>query len=196
MNPELFDTEIEKTNSQSDKKKLFLYKIHGSLTWKKDYESRIVKIPHVENLLESESFSGITLVSPTRTPKDDECIEPFKTLIEKFAERIELCDVCIVIGYSFRDSLNETFRKFLANDGKLLIVISPTASLDIDKNFLNNNTSKAIILPERYHCQLIKNGVEEIIEHSIMLINYSVSAETIDDIIKIIEGYLSPNLGS
>jgi len=43
------------------------------------------------------------LIAPTISPKDGHEKEPFKTIRQKFINYLEIADVCIVIGFSFRD---------------------------------------------------------------------------------------------
>ena len=77
------------------------------------------------------------MVRPTLSPKEEEQIEPFKTLFYKFKEKINKSKVCIVIGYSFRDrGINEIFDSFTKQGGRLIIV-SPDATKEFTENFIN-----------------------------------------------------------
>ena len=190
FNLQSFGTENE-SEIASSKKRLFLYKLHGSLTWKKFSDSKIIKMLYNEDHPQKDAINGITLVSPTRTPKDTESDPPYTELIELFKNRIQDFDVCIVVGYSFRDSLNEKFMDFLSKKEKLLIVISPEATPNIMMNFLKKKIMlSSEIPPEAYKCEQIKEGIQFINEPNILLINNYMSSETIDDILRIICGFL------
>jgi len=66
------------------------------------------------------------IIAPTLSPKTASQIEPYKSILEKFIERLDNSDVCIVIGTSFRDEiLAKKFVDFIEK-GKHLIIISPS----------------------------------------------------------------------
>jgi hypothetical protein len=97
---------------------VYLYKLHGSLNWKRhkiydieatSEERRSYDSNYVENLL----------VYPTLSPKDGAEVEPYKTIREEFRKYMEGADLCIVIGFSFRDMhINTIFSDFLKNVGR------------------------------------------------------------------------------
>jgi hypothetical protein len=119
---------------EPDMTNVYLCKLHGSLSWKKHKlygieatteERRSLDPNYVENLL----------VYPTVSPKDGQEIEPYRTIREEFRKYMETADVCIVIGFSFRDEhINSVFREFFER-GKHLMVISPSAEANIFQNF-------------------------------------------------------------
>ena len=54
------------------------------------------------------------VIKPSRSPKEEEGDQPVRTLINEFKERIEKSNICIAIGYSFRDEgINEVFDGFM-----------------------------------------------------------------------------------
>jgi hypothetical protein len=83
------------------------------------------------------------LIYPTLSPKSDSG-EPFSTILKEFKTKMmDDVDVCIVIGFSFRDGyINEVFKDFANKDtrGKTrkIIVISPSAGQNFFKNIVGN----------------------------------------------------------
>jgi len=116
---------------------IFLYKLHGSLNWKEHIDEGIVRT-NEESKPDDHNFLKNVVIYPTLSPKIEEETEPHRTIINRFRSRMDESEVCIVIGYSFRDSLNVVFEKFVKN-GKLLIIISPSAVDDFCKNMLGKN---------------------------------------------------------
>lgn len=113
---------------------IYLYKLHGSLNWKEHVKHGIVKT-NEESKPKDSKFIKNMLIYPTLHPKSEELQKPFSTIIDEFAKQMETLDVCIVIGFSFRDGFNNVFEKFVEN-GKALFVISPTGH----ENFMSNQT--------------------------------------------------------
>lgn len=130
-NKEHFDKKI---NSETEIP-IYLYKIHGSLNWEWD-GSKIVKTkdkPHFDGPSGKNMY-----IAPTISPKDQAAKDPFNTINLRFNENLLDSDLCIVVGFSFRDQhINDNFEKFLES-GKTLIVLSPHGKLDYSKNFKGN----------------------------------------------------------
>ena len=127
---------------KQNRKCIFLYKLHGSLNWKRHKRYDIIKLEGVEKIMKNDwQYSDDLLVKPTLSPKEEEGEEPFRTLISKFDEKLRENDVCIIIGYSFRDRrINEILHKFLT-ERKKLVIVSPSASRNFDKNFVPLNSA-------------------------------------------------------
>lgn len=111
--------------------KVFLYKLHGSLSWQKidvGGERAIAEKPD-----ESAPRSGIpdTYIRPSLDVKNEAAqVEPYAAIHRKFAKLLPSFDACIVIGCSFRDEhIFKEFIEFIRHGG-VLIAISPTASVD------------------------------------------------------------------
>ena len=122
--------------SDSNKTHIFLHKLHGSLDWQDD-NKRIFKTKmEAKSAIETQRN---VLIYPTLSPKEEEQQEPYKSLIHRFKKFVQNSDVFIVIGYSFRDSLNDTFLDFLKKGNKKLIVISPSASDEVHSNLLEKD---------------------------------------------------------
>jgi hypothetical protein len=118
-----------------------LYKLHGSLNWKYHKQLGVVKTSE-ESISSDNNYTRNIVVMPTLSPKDEEVEEPFHTLRSLFENYMKTADVCIVIGFSFRDNLHHIFNEFIAR-GKTLIVISPTAISDFHKNLLKETPSQS-----------------------------------------------------
>jgi hypothetical protein len=105
---------------------VFLHKLHGSLDWKQLQNGKIIKTSE-ESKPADPRYNQNMVIYPTLSPKEEELLEPYNTIIQRFKKFMKSADMCIVIGYSFRDALNETFLDFLRKDDSKLIIISPTA---------------------------------------------------------------------
>lgn len=155
-NPLLFD-------ENTDRKCITLYKLHGSLNWKQHKKHGIVKLDVEKIMKDNWEYDDDLLIKPTLTPKEEEGYEPFKTLFSHFDERIKRDNTCVVIGYSFRDRrVNEIFNEFLKGGNKLVIV-SPTASEDFNKNFVtkfNKDSYSCVFIEE----ELNFDGAEKLTE--------------------------------
>jgi SIR2-like domain len=144
-NPTTFD-EVNIDNSiDNSNVHIFLYKLHGSLSWKL-YEGRdIIKYAKGEFNVKNEFITDNALIAPTLTTKNEEKKEPFATLINKFLDYMNKTNISIVIGFSFRDEyITEIFRNYLTR-GKLLIVVSPSA-----KDNLKRSTALSEFLEQEY----------------------------------------------
>ena len=103
-------------NSDADKC-VKLYKLHGSLSWQKHNEKIICATDH-----KLEDMENNVIIYPYLSPKEYESSLPFDDLIAKFKEFMDdATNICIVIGFSFRD-FKDIFAKFLNNNGKLIII--------------------------------------------------------------------------
>ena len=118
-----------------------IYKLHGSLNWKKIDGDIIRQDKEEQNRVESENI----LIYPTLDPKDGLDVEPFASINDKFKVHMGIVDVCVVVGYSFRDShINDIFKEFVKS-GKELIIISPTVESDLkDIDFISDKNSTLI----------------------------------------------------
>jgi hypothetical protein len=122
-----------------------LYKLHGSLTWKVHKFLGVIKSTGRESIDNSDMILENALIAPTKSPKDEETKEPFTTLIKEFKNKLMEMDVCIVIGFSFRDdNINEIFREFL-NNGKCMITVSPQARKHVYVDLLNDKIPEIIV---------------------------------------------------
>lgn len=120
-------------------KKIFLYKIHGSLNWIHDGSPEIVKTSEIT--FDGPSGSNI-YIAPTISPKDHIDRPPYNTFIEEFKKNLQNSDVCVVIGFSFRDDyVNDKFKEIIKS-GKHLIIISPHCQVSCSENLYKNKNMK------------------------------------------------------
>ena len=116
---------------------MYLYKLHGSPDWKRHKKHGIVATGEEAPSLDPK-YTEPMLVYPTLSPKVGKERDPYMTIRRKFKEELlAKTDVCIVIGFSFRDEhISLIFTHFLKSIGKTLIVLSKSAEENIDKNLL------------------------------------------------------------
>ena len=97
----------------------------------------------IERMPTEEEVSGATrrykrnvLIYPAQ--KNYEIGEPFRRLMRYFNEILNQHDMCLVIGFSFRDPfINNTLLDFLrANRKRRLVVVSPNATKNVDENLI------------------------------------------------------------
>ena len=114
-----------------------LYKLHGSLDWRETEDNRIERMPTEEEVSKTtRRYKRNILIYPAQ--KSYAIGEPFKPLMNYFEVVLNEHDLCLVIGFSFRDPLaNSTFLDFLrASRKRRLIVVSPNASKGVDENLI------------------------------------------------------------
>jgi len=126
----------------TDKTKVFLFKLHGSLNWKKHTRYGIERTTY-ERKPTDPNYEEDFLIYPTLSPKEESNgREPYNAILKKFDDIMKSVDVCIVIGFSFRDDhINEIFKTFIAN-GKIFIVFSPSAIPNYRLNLMQENLSE------------------------------------------------------
>ncbi|MHA2277338.1 MAG: SIR2 family protein [Candidatus Kariarchaeaceae archaeon] len=112
-----------------------LYKLHGSLNWKRQPDGLIYKIPvndftkHDDHVIIYPGFKGLSTVSP------------FDFMHERFKTVLLESQACIFIGFSFRDEyINKIIFDALEYNSKLKLVIwnpnLPTLKFP-DENIIN-----------------------------------------------------------
>lgn len=176
-----------------DKPKIFLYKLHGSLGWKEHKTEGLERIIY-ERKSQYPNFTKDLVIYPTLDPKHPTTEEPFASIHKEFDQRMEEIDVCISIGYSFRDShVNEIFLKFIEK-GKIFISISPHSIVDYHKNLLKEDVDeekrKVWDDPKRSHF-IGKTDPDGPENRHIHLHNKRLDEKSINDIIKIINNSIS-----
>lgn len=119
-------------NTEDDKKVIKLFKIHGSLNWSKPTD-QIFKISKDRSTIKPNER---VFVAPTLNPKDGMNNEPFKGLNVLFNDCLHQSQICVIIGYSFRDQhINSNFKRFLENPKHQIIIISPACRSDFVRNY-------------------------------------------------------------
>ncbi len=101
------------------KKYLRLYKLHGSLDWDKKENGKVICYDSDQR----RSDGNNVIINPVLSPKTEEESYPFNKIIERFREFMEdpKNEICIVIGFSFRD-FKDIFSEFLERNGNLIII--------------------------------------------------------------------------
>lgn len=163
----------------NDKFNLPLYKLHGSLNWKNHKKYGIERITS-ERKINDSNYDDDYLIYPSLSPKDGMYYQPYATIREKFKDILLKSDICIVIGFSFRDDhLNDIFKQFIDLNKKLL-VISPGATAEV---------SKFLPLEEEVHIDA-ETGIFESTNFNIHGIEEYVSLNTIEYVAQYIEKQL------
>lgn len=117
---------------------VYLYKLHGSLNWKKHKQYGIERTTF-ERKPTDTNYTEDFLIYPTLSPKDGAEEEPYKTIRDRFVQFMKDADACVVIGFSFRDShINNIFRPFIES-GKVFIAISPSSMKNVCTNLLKTD---------------------------------------------------------
>ena len=120
---------------------VYLYKLHGSLNWKEHEDHGIIKT-NEESKSPDSNFKRNLVVMPTLSPKEEEEVEPFSSIISEFEKNMMKLDGLIVIGFSFRDQgINRIFNKFIQS-GKALVVLSPSSMKNVCQNLLHFDVPK------------------------------------------------------
>ena len=131
----------DKLNINKDIIKLF--KLHGSLDWRKKSDGKIVKVGSEERINKSRRFRENILIYPSKKIQRED--QPYKWLHDTFIEQLKTTNIMIVIGFSFRDEyINEILNKYYKGN---VILISPNAS----KNFGINLDKKRSDYSEKIH---------------------------------------------
>lgn len=116
---------------------VFLYKLHGSMSWlKRDLDGR-PSIVQKANTRASEDPDHDMFIRPSLDVKDEAtAAAPYATIMGKFAELLPSFDACVAIGYSFRDGRISKKLVDFARGGKTLVAVGPTAAADFRENAL------------------------------------------------------------
>ena len=119
-------------NQQEGTRIVRLYKLHGSLAWKNNLVTGEIVKNETEEMSGDKNY-GDLLIYPSKSPKINSG-EPYNNTFEAFSNILGLSDVCIVVGFSFRDEdITAKFAELL-EAGKLLIVVDPNGLSTIEKN--------------------------------------------------------------
>lgn len=110
-----------------------IYKLHGSLYWFRSKSGKTIRVP-IKGLqvsqvkyLTDESISEMMIYPALQ--KDKESMV-YSWLSQKFKESLNDCQICVVIGYSFRDEgIKNSIVESLSGNRKLwLVIVDPHAS--------------------------------------------------------------------
>jgi len=161
---------------------VYLYKLHGSLDWKQRNDGEIIKT-NEEGRPVDPSYKRNLLIYPTLDPKPIES-DPLTTITTEFIEKMKVADVCIVIGFSFRDKyIADLF--FDSKSEKEIIIIGKRADSAYYVNYLNakipNLVSVSGTTLELFHGG--HDGDPNLILHNVDKANIKDIILTIDDLL-------------
>ena len=148
-----------------------LYKLHGSLSWRTDKDSgNIVRVGTEEKATGYSKKLGenILLYPASKSPP---IADPYGILYSHFSNKLNSTNICVVIGFSFRDPfINTVFIDYLRrSQGNVIIIVSPSAD-ECAKSLLGSLESsplgeRVIKLPNKfgdpYTTALIKATIEK-----------------------------------
>lgn len=118
--------------NQLDYDSVILYKLHGSLNWKKRKDGKIIRGVG-EARPQDKRYTENILIYPSLDIKNYK-VAPYDGIKGEFVKSFNECELCIIIGSSFRDQQINTVLK---DKKKKIIVISPTVEKDIESNLFN-----------------------------------------------------------
>ena len=176
-----------------DKKNVYLYKLHGSLNWKEHKSGKIERTSE-ESVVADPKYTANMLIYPTLSPKDGYEKEPYKSIRDNFEKSMKSIDICIVIGFSFRDQhVNEILESFIKNN-KTLIIISPHAIRDYRMSLLKEHHTEEEVehwkdTPFVKH-QVEYNGIRY---GTICAIQKKLEVGTVEEIVHDIKSVIEPD---
>ena len=184
--PNIHGGPIKKWNDQwdSDPPKPILVKLHGSINWKDDSGHRK---PKNRGIYKHKSPIQGSMMLPLTLKDKEYGRDPYKGMLAKFRQIIAEVDLCVVIGYRFRDQqILDTIQKHLQSNLHVLL-LSPEAKDVTDEWF--ENTTELIINEENsdVNCNA-RSGSR------VYWCNIRFDSETIDAVLKII-GHVSETIG-
>lgn len=118
---------------KADKQAIKFFKLHGSLSWaNRKEDNMIVDFPHFSRII-NDNYTWPLIIPPAgfdKYPRDE-----FHILHEYFEKYLEKAEICIVIGYSFRDigRVGHIFEDVMNYKNKDLHVIISGKRPTIDK---------------------------------------------------------------
>lgn len=159
---------------------MFLYKLHGSLDWKKHIELGFIRTG-IESKIKDDTIIDNLIIAPTLSPKDGHEIEPFKAILKNFEDYMNTAEICLVIGFSFRDiHIKRIFQSFVKS-GKSIVIVSPDAIRDFYEHLFDMPIPEHLRNKNEIFISLTNLDGTRI---SVHLITNPVSIENIDDIVQ------------
>jgi hypothetical protein len=129
--------------------KLNLFKLHGSITWFKDSNGRIIKFP--TDISDSTNVQSV-IIYPTEYKELFN--PPFNRLYFEFSKSIFNSTNCLAVGHSFRDPyMRELLFEKTRQDGYKLTIVDPIAESIRRQKFDNSRNVVA-------ECMKIEDLVE------------------------------------
>ena len=98
---------------------IHLYKLHGSLNWKKITDTKIIKVKNTDEV------KNPVLIYPNNNKYKDSYNLPYLDMISEFNSALQIKDTLLIIcGYSFSDPhLNNIIERAFTTNNKIHIVI-------------------------------------------------------------------------
>ncbi|MGI0088360.1 MAG: SIR2 family protein [Nitrosotalea sp.] len=118
---------------QEKNTKINLFKLHGSLYWVRSKNGKVVRIP-IQGIdmssmryIDGSPISEMMLYPEIQKDKE---LEVYTWLNRRFKDELNRSDLCIIIGYSFRDRdvKNSILESLNSNPNLWLIIVNPHAS--------------------------------------------------------------------
>lgn len=131
--------------------KIALNKLHGSLDWMIDKETKKVAVSTTQALVieGSTRWDRNEFVIFGTKPRLEEA-EIYQKLMLSFSESLGKAEVCIVIGFSFRDQhINEIFTKALERNHSLRLLIVSRSPKEAAKNLIQNSKQLSKLLKDK-----------------------------------------------
>lgn len=140
-----------------------LYKLHGSLYWFKTESNKTIRVPLKGLWISSISYITDETISemmiyPSLQKNKQSGV--YSWLSHRFRDALNSADVCVIIGYSFRDiDIKESIIESMLNKNNLwLVIVSPNASTLKNENFRNNGDFPLRVIA-------IDDGIEEVLKN-------------------------------
>lgn len=120
-------------NDFSGNHEVNLYKLHGSLYWLRTKFGKILKVP-IKGLkitdvkyLTDEPVSEMMIYPAIEKNKQ---LDAYSWLSQKFRDKLKKAELCVIIGYSFRDSdiKNHITESLSINQNLWLVLVDPSAT--------------------------------------------------------------------
>ena len=129
--PYLYQKRVWKSAwSRGEGKPLYLTKLHGSISWRRDIGGEIIEVGGAA----PKDADDDIMIAPTVGAKDYDR-EPFSTLMNRFEEAVSGVDMLLVIGFSYRDDEIVRIISDRMEKGMALVTISPNAVKDVLRAF-------------------------------------------------------------
>lgn len=137
------------TPESLNSEKLNLFKLHGSITWYKDPNGKIIKFP-----IDISDRRDVQSVIIYPTEYKELFNPPFNRLYFEFSKSIFNSTNCLAIGHSFRDPyMRELLFEKMKQDGYKLTIVDPIAKSIRKQKFDNSRNVVA-------ECMKIEDWVE------------------------------------
>lgn len=172
--------------------KVFLYKLHGSMNWVADADGDRGLILQKPDTGASDDRARDMYIRPSLDAGGGAVQrEPYAAILREFRKSLPSFNACIVIGYSFRDpDISKELVKF-AGSGRILIVLSPTATSDFENNALKGAppTGEKGKWRGNDAVRVMELGPEDV-HGGVCAINGSLDAYIVDGIIDVIKSII------